>query len=166
LNLAGAGLHSLLTQQKTFFHDANEVATNFDRIHQQYDSSDYWPGTKSQLTTTRGSELYREKMELIHTVYRSSTALLNLEKALEPLRETIAEIGPHIEGIAKERNTIVIDLDSYRRRVKAAREKRETMEVGTAVQSELSSSSDCLLVLTYDTETRKGQHSGVQRQRK
>ncbi len=122
-------MHSLLAQQKTFFHDSNEVASNYNRLHEQYVDKDFWPGTTCHLTTIRGSSQYKEKMELIHNVYRSSTALINLEQALEPLRETIAKIGPEIEAITKERNTIVIDLDSYRRRLKAAREKKETLEV-------------------------------------
>ncbi len=122
-------MHSLLAQQKTFFHDSNEVAVNYNRIHEQYVDRDFWPGTTSHLTTIRGADVYKEKMELIHNVYRSSTALINLEQALEPLRETIAKIGPEIETITKDRNTIVIDLDSYRRRLKAAREKKEALEV-------------------------------------
>lgn len=67
-------------------------------------------------------------MELIEKVYLTSAAYVNLENALDPLRATIAKLNPEVDAMAKERNTIILDLDSYRRRLKAAIEKRETLE--------------------------------------
>ncbi len=40
------------------------------------------------------------------------------ELALDPLRDIVTRIGPTFEKDIEERQTIVIDYDSYRRRVK------------------------------------------------
>jgi chromosome segregation ATPase len=67
-------------------------------------------------------------MDTIHNVYRSSCALIALERGLEPLRDAIARITPEIESMVKERNTHLIDYDSYRRRVKGYKEKQQQYE--------------------------------------
>lgn len=71
----------------------------------------------------------KESASYIHNVVRSSAALVSVERGLEPLREAIAALTPEIDALIKERNLQVTDYDSYRRRVKTAREKKESLEV-------------------------------------
>jgi hypothetical protein len=127
--IGGAGLHSILTTQKTYFADAVELSKSVHRVHDQYSNPDFWPGTENHLQTETASIVYREKIQKIHDVYRSSCALLNVERGLEPLRENVAKLTPEIDGMIKERNTQLIDFDSYKRRLKGLREKQENFEV-------------------------------------
>lgn len=114
--------------QKQFFTDALEFSTTISRIHETYGSPEYWPGAESELASINGGTKYRDQMEMIHNVYRSSCALIAVEKALDPLREAIAKITPEIDSMVKERNTQLIDYDSYKRRLKALKEKAESLE--------------------------------------
>jgi hypothetical protein len=125
----GAANHTSLSIQKQYFNDTLELATSINRIHDQYSSEDYWPGALPQLVAPKAAQRYREVMYEIHNIYRSSSALTALERSIDPLREAIARMGPTIEGKAKERSTQLIDYDSYRRRLKGLKEKRENLEV-------------------------------------
>lgn len=129
MNECGAALHTILATQKTYFNDGNELAHSLTRIHDQYSNPSYWPGTDSKLESTEAALLYKEKMHRLHHVYRSSTSLVNLEQALEPLRQTIASVGPEIDTLSKDRTTALIDYDSYRRRLKNFKDKRDQLEV-------------------------------------
>ncbi len=133
LIIGGAALHSVLSQQKAFFNDVLELTGTVERIHETYADADSWPGPTSRLTSPNAALSYKQKMERIQNVYRSSCALINLEKGLEPLREAIARITPEIDSMIKERNRQVVDYDSYRRRLKALREKQDNYEVSLIV---------------------------------
>jgi hypothetical protein len=50
------------------------------------------------------------------------------EYALEPLKAAVTRLAPEIEESVKARQTIVIDFDSYRRRLKALEQKKELSE--------------------------------------
>eukprot|EP01040_Poterioochromonas_malhamensis_P006424 gene6424-6920_t len=128
INECGAALHAVLNQQKNFFNDAVELSGSVSRIHELYANPEYWVGPASTLSATDAAVRYKEKMDLIHNVYRSSCAVIALEKGLEPLKDAIAKITPEIESMVKERNTQLIDYDSYRRRVKGLKEKQEQYE--------------------------------------
>lgn len=105
------------------------MANSLSRINQTNNDPEYWKGATNCLTAVEGAELNKESAEYIHNVVRSSCALSVVENALDPLRDAIATITPEIDGLVKDRNAQVIDYDSYRRRVKAIREKKEGMEV-------------------------------------
>eukprot|EP01031_Cornospumella_fuschlensis_P028539 gene28539-34450_t len=150
MNECGAANHSALSNQKSSFadnlilaetiwriHDHNQKSSFADnlilaetiwRIHDQYRLDDYWPGAPCNLSSIPAAEKYKEAMKEIHTIYRSSSALTCLERAIDPLREAIANITPNVDSLVKERNTQVIDYDSYRRRLKGLREKYEQLE--------------------------------------
>jgi hypothetical protein len=126
--IGGSTLTSELNHQKTFFNDALELASTVARIHELYNNPEHWPGSESHPSAPEAAAKYRDKMETIHNVYRSSCALIAQERGLEPLRDAIARITPEVETMVKERNTQLIDYDSYRRRVKALKEKHQQYE--------------------------------------
>lgn len=104
------------------------LANTLSRVHESYSTDEYWPGTTSQLTSVEAATRFKTAMSDINTIYRSSSAIITLERGFDPLREAIGEIEPRIETMAKERGTQLIDFDSYKRRLKGLREKRETLE--------------------------------------
>lgn len=124
----GAANHSSLNLQKSYFADAVELANSMARVHETYSNEEFWPGARPELCSVPAAVRYRDVMQELNAVYRSSCALTAMEKGIDPLREAISEIGPHIETAAKDRNTQLIDFDSYRRRLKGLREKREYLE--------------------------------------
>jgi hypothetical protein len=130
LNECGAANYSALALQKSYFADGVALATSIARIHKLYElPSEYWPGTESNLISFQGAIKYKEVMTELHNVNRSSSAITCLDKAIDPLRDAIAEINPRIEAMVKDRNIQLIDYDSYKRRLKSLREKRDALEV-------------------------------------
>lgn len=127
--IGGAGLHTVLSRQKEFFRDLVEIASSVARVNETNSDSEYWRGASNCLTCVEAAELNKESAEYVHNVVRSSCALSMVENALDPLKESIATITPEIDGLVKDRNAQVIDYDSYRRRVKTIREKKEGLEV-------------------------------------
>ncbi len=121
-------MHTVLAKQKEFFRDLVEIASAVQRINETNNDPDYWRGASNCLTAVQGAQANKESAEYIHNVVRSSCALTVVENALDPVREAISTITPEIEGLVKDRNAQVIDYDSYRRRVKTIREKKESME--------------------------------------
>jgi amphiphysin len=142
LNECGAGLHTVMIKQKEFFRDLVETASSVHRINETYNDPEYWRGSSNCLTAVQGAESNKESAEYIHNVVRSSCALTVVENALDPLRDAIATITPEIDGLVKDRNAQIIDYDSYRRRVKTIREKKEGMEAqgktGTPAYAEIT----------------------------
>ena len=51
-----------------------------------------------------------------------------VEQALEPMRAEITKISPEVDVICKQRDTLVKDFDSYRRRLKALEAKRDAAQ--------------------------------------
>lgn len=68
-------------------------------------------------------------METIHNVVRSSCALINVERGLDPLRESLSELTPTVNNLIKERNALLKDYNSFRRRLKSLQEKKIQLEV-------------------------------------
>jgi hypothetical protein len=128
LSECGNELHTVMTKQKDFFHELVEIASLVHRVNGTYNDPDYWRGASNCLTATQGAELNKESAEYIHNVVRSSCTLAVVENAWDPLKDAIATITPEIDGLVKDRNAQIIDYDSYRRRVKTIREKKEGME--------------------------------------
>lgn len=124
----GAGLQKVLSGQKALSADNEEMSKSYARVHSNFDDPEFWIGVRNNLKSGDAAKAYEAKIERIHNVYRSSCALVNFERGLEPMREAIAKYGPEIEAITKERNTQLIDFDSYRRRLKGLREKKEQLE--------------------------------------
>eukprot|EP00349_Pseudokeronopsis_sp_Brazil_P006004 CAMPEP_0202968046 /NCGR_PEP_ID=MMETSP1396-20130829/13158_1 /ASSEMBLY_ACC=CAM_ASM_000872 /TAXON_ID= /ORGANISM="Pseudokeronopsis sp., Strain Brazil" /LENGTH=448 /DNA_ID=CAMNT_0049693869 /DNA_START=1 /DNA_END=1347 /DNA_ORIENTATION=+ len=128
LNECGSGLHAVLSKQKEFLRDVAEIGSSVARINDTNSDPDYWRGAPNGLTSVQGAQANKEAAEYVQNVVRSSCALTVVENALEPLKDAIAVITPEIDGLVKDRNAQVIDYDSYRRRVKTIREKKESME--------------------------------------
>jgi hypothetical protein len=125
MNECGAGVHAVLSHQKQYFIDCVELTNSLARIHETNDDRQYWPGSRSRLTSVPTAVQARETMAHIHNVIRSSCAVVVVENALDPLKSTIA---PEIDALVKDRNAQVIDYDSYRRRVKGLHDKRDQLE--------------------------------------
>lgn len=126
--LGGAANSSALNLQKSYFGDATELSNIIARIHENYCDNGYWTGVTPQLTSLLAAEKYKEVMNELHNVFRSSSAIVALEKGIDPFREAIKQLSPAIDKKAKERNTQLMDYDSYRRRLAGLREKKESLE--------------------------------------
>jgi hypothetical protein len=129
VNIGGAALHSTLAKQKEFFKDNVEIASSVARIHEFNFEAEHWPGIVNKLTSLQAAQQVKEAANYVNTVIRSSCALISLEKGLEPLKDAINTMQTDIETMVKDRNAQVIDYDSYRRRVKTIKEKKDTLEV-------------------------------------
>lgn len=128
MNECGAANSSALNLQKSYFGDATELSNIIARIHEAYCDNGYWTGVTPQLTSLLAAEKYKEVMNELHNVFRSSSAIVALEKGIDPFREAIKQLSPAIDKKAKERNTQLMDYDSYRRRLAGLREKKESLE--------------------------------------
>lgn len=118
----------MLSHQKQYFTDCVELTNSLARIHETNDDRQYWPGSRSRLTSVPTAVAARDTMSHIHNVIRSSCAVVVVENGLDPLKTTIATISPDIDTLVKDRNAQVIDYDSYRRRVKGLHDKRDQLE--------------------------------------
>jgi hypothetical protein len=128
MNECGAGVHGVLSHQKQYFSDCVELSNSLARINETNDDRQYWPGSRSRLTSVPTAVAARDTMAHIHNVIRSSCAVVVVENGLDPLKTAIATINPDIDVLVKDRNAQVIDYDSYRRRVKGLLDKRDQLE--------------------------------------
>lgn len=131
LSLGGANLHSLLVQQKSFFADIVLLSESVARIF-TYPStnSSYFHGIKNGLEQSEAAAInFNTTIEQIHSVIRSSCALINVERGLDPLRENLGDLTPIVNELIKERNSLLKDYNSFRRRLKSLQEKKVQLEV-------------------------------------
>lgn len=125
MNECGAALHSALANQKKMFADSYDLATSLARIYQRNLTMTDWDNTTCQLQQGAAAESFKNSWESIHTVIRSSSAMVSTEMSLEPLRAAVTKMQPEIEAQCKERNTKLTDFDSYRRRLKGLEATKE-----------------------------------------
>jgi len=125
MNECGASLSSTLVNQKKMFADSCELAKSLARIYDSNLTMTDWTNVDCHLQQGAAAESYKAAWENIHTVIRSSSAMALSELGLEPLRSAVTRMEPEVNAACKERNTKVIDFDSYRRRVKDLQHTKE-----------------------------------------
>ncbi len=111
------------------YSDSHEFALILSRIYDSNYSDHDWPPSVKPMAFHEAAREFKNKWEVLHEVYRSSAAMVCLEDGLEPMKHTITEVGPSVEAERRERNTRLVDYDSYRRRLKATEAKRDAIEV-------------------------------------
>lgn len=127
MNEVAAGINSVMMQQKQMFNDAHELAAALSRIYTSNADSE-WPGCPSEMTHLNSALAYKECMKTTHDVVRSSAAMVVVERALEPMRAAVTKMAPEVDKSVKEREALVMDYDSYRRRLKDLERKRDDAE--------------------------------------
>jgi hypothetical protein len=132
MNECGASLNSALVNQKKMFADSCELAKSLARIYENNLTMTDWVNVDCHLQLGSAAQAYTVAWENIHTVVRSSSAMTLSELGLEPLRSAVTKMEPDVSAACKERNTKVIDYDSYRRRVKDLHNTKEKQTVKCA----------------------------------
>ena len=147
LNECGAGLAGVLKQQKLFFGEAREL-TNV--VHTMYEKSlnenEVWLEDTNRLTHFEAVSVWKEKWDNLHDVVRSSSAIICCEESLNPIRDAITDYTPVFEQDTKDRAAILIDLDSFRRRLKVLENKRSD---AVSIFTRLSTSSYQIAIIFY-----------------
>lgn len=128
MNECGAALHSYLMKQKQMFSDGEELAKSLARIFDHNLKLTDWPDVDCELKQCHVADQYKEKMEVLQNVIRSSASTVCSEHALDPLRACIARVVPEVEALKVEREVKVTDYDSYRRRLKEKETKKEQLD--------------------------------------
>ncbi|KAJ1418199.1 hypothetical protein B484DRAFT_453752 [Ochromonadaceae sp. CCMP2298] len=128
MNECGAALHSYLVHQKSMLADGEELAKSLARVYESNERMTDWPYCESQLLHGHLAEAYREKMDLVQNVLRSSTSTVCAERALDPLRAAVLQLNPEVLALQKERDMKLTDYDSFRRRLKEKEAKKEAIE--------------------------------------
>jgi hypothetical protein len=85
--------------------------------------------------------------KVIDEVYRPSTDVACLERALKPISLHVSAIVPDVETLVKAREETVVDYDSYRRRLKAKEGERDAAEaerINAEAQGKASKSTDAI----------------------
>jgi hypothetical protein len=116
-------------KQKQMFSDGEELATSLARIFDRNLKMTDWPDVDCELKQCHVADNYREKMEVLQNVIRSSASTVCSEHALDPLRACIARVVPEVEQLKSEREVKLTDYDSYRRRLKEKETKKEQLDV-------------------------------------
>lgn len=127
--IGGAALHSYLTKQKAMFADAEELAKSLSRVFDTNLRMTDWPDVDCEMKQCHVADQYKEKMELLQNVLRSSASTVCSEHGLDPLRACIAKVSPEVESLKAERNIKLTDYDSYKRRLKEKETKKEQLDV-------------------------------------
>lgn len=129
MNECGAGLHNYLSRQKTLFDDAEELAKSLGRVYRNNLQDTEWPSCRSELNCGSAAALYEERWYSINNVMRSSASTVNVDHAVDPMRQAVTRLKPDMEATQKERTTQLTDYDSYRRRLKALESKKEALQM-------------------------------------
>jgi DNA-directed RNA polymerase subunit N (RpoN/RPB10) len=116
-------------KQKQMFSDGEELATSLARIFDRNLKMTDWPDVDCELKQCHVADNYKEKMEVLQNVIRSSASTVCSEHALDPLRACIARVVPEVEQLKSEREVKLTDYDSYRRRLKEKETKKEQLDV-------------------------------------
>jgi hypothetical protein len=75
---------------------------------------------------------YHEGWAVINEVYRISSEVGTLEKALKPVSAHVSKMAPEVDADVKQRMETVVDYDSFRRRLKSKESERDAAETERA----------------------------------
>lgn len=121
-------LSGLLNQQKQYFAASCELADTLSKVYETNRDPNHWPGAPNLLNGFQAANSLVSSAEYINNIVRSSASLVAIEQAVEPVNEAIKSLDVEVEQLIKDRNTQVIDYDSYRRRVKVLHDKKEQLQ--------------------------------------
>lgn len=110
------GLNEDFANEKGMVNNCVGLSTSIDRIYKSGDKDD-WPSSKNELTYAAPAISYKKCWDAIQLIEETCQAI-NTDQGLQPVINTINDISPAVESNTKTRTTLVIDYDSYRRRLK------------------------------------------------
>jgi len=110
------GLNEDFAHEKGMVNNCVGLSTSIDRIYKSGDKDD-WPSSKNELTYPASAISYKKCWDAIQVIEETCQGV-NVEQGLQPVTNAINDITPAIELNNKTRTTLVIDYDSYRRRLK------------------------------------------------
>lgn len=113
--------YEFLASHSAFFHKLNSTP-NGDDTH--FPQSDNFRNNNS-LSIVKTHEVYENK---INHIYRRTLTHLQNKLAADRTREFVNTTVPNIYDLYDKRSKILIDYDSYRRRLKTLREKKASLE--------------------------------------
>mmetsp|Transcript_15377 Transcript_15377/g.23165 ORF Transcript_15377/g.23165 Transcript_15377/m.23165 type:complete len:443 (-) Transcript_15377:127-1455(-) len=126
LNECGASVSALLTSQKTYFGETVKMAQCLARIYKKNSDPTHWPGSSNMLSLEETSVAYENALQEVFSNYRSSSTRSCVDLSLTPMRSAVTAMGPEVDAIIKERSQVLIDCNSYSRRLKVLRSKYES----------------------------------------
>jgi hypothetical protein len=113
------------------FNDCKDLAQVTQRVYQANSLDTSWPETNYKLICINASESYKKSWDMLNDVIRASATNVCVERAQDPLKESSIQLSKSIDDEIKTRRTLLKDFDSYRRRLKALHQKRDSAEVLT-----------------------------------
>ena len=124
LNKTGSSLTQSQISQKQAFNEAAALAAMLYRLWIKHSEV---PDTVKEV-----SMRLNDSWNVIDEVLKPSIDVVALERALKPISQHVATMVPEIEDATKKRDNIVVDYDSYRRRLKAKEAERDAAEAERA----------------------------------
>ncbi len=88
-------------------------------------TTDDWPGASCDLTHIDGCQAYLSHMNYIYKVLSAGAQQIAIESGSRPLANQTRKLSENVEAICEERSAKVKDFDSYKRRLKNLKEKRD-----------------------------------------
>jgi hypothetical protein len=131
--LGTAAVHKTLLTQKVLFGESRDFATIFARVYQANKEDQEWPPSARKIEFYNQAAELKRVFDFIQDVIRSSTTMVCAEESIAPMKQTMMEVAPSVEHEKKERDTMIKDYDSYRRRLKGLEQKRDAAEVLTPI---------------------------------
>jgi BAR domain len=119
-----------LKLQKVFFGEAkilSEVVNEIFMKNNSNDDNEMWPSEPIILENKHAAAMWKEKWLLLHTVTRSSIAMLCCDKTLDPIQESLKEYIRTLEEETRVRNALLKDYDSHRRRLRKYEDKMQSL---------------------------------------
>lgn len=126
----GDALHGYLSHQKTMFSGGQKLSLSIAKVYNTnttIEQNNEWPGVTNDLDHEPEATVMQAKWDKIHETYRSSTAAVCQEYALEPIKAAYTRLAPEIDNACKVRNAHHVDYESYTRRIKVLKAKQEDL---------------------------------------
>lgn len=124
MNECGAGLASCLVHQKKMFHDCFELSNSLSKIYTKHIiEKDHWPNMNCAMNHIKISQASFSAWNDLHEIFRSSSAFICNECALEPFRTFVTKVADGIGSMNSERLLKLTDFDAHRRRHKKLENK-------------------------------------------
>jgi hypothetical protein len=135
MNECTATVHKTLVTQKTLMGECKDFANIFARIYAQNKEDQDWPPNVRKIEFFNQAAEFKRVWDFIQDVVRSSTTMVCAEESIAPMKQTMSEVVPTVTQEKTDRETMLKDYDSYRRRLKALEQKRDAAEVRYCLSS-------------------------------
>mmetsp|Transcript_34896 Transcript_34896/g.33191 ORF Transcript_34896/g.33191 Transcript_34896/m.33191 type:complete len:295 (-) Transcript_34896:488-1372(-) len=131
MNSCAAASNQSLKSHKLDLDERTEFSKSVSKIYSDHLDSELnnkWPHSTCTLKSSVLSRKYDECCGTARNVIGASCNIVCREQALEPFKIASSTMQPQIEEICKVRAKMVVDFDSYRRRLKTLEAKKMSIE--------------------------------------